>query len=311
MAHFRPQLLFEHVRVVGDEDVGAFEDAAGGAVVLLQHHHLQRGVILFEQHQVLRARATPGVDRLVVVADHGELVAHAHQQFDQQVLAGVGVLVFVAQPVADAVLPLLQDVLVFLEQLHGQQDQVVEIHRVVRLERALVVQVDDGGGLLLRPARLGQRLVGQDQVVLPAVDEVLDFVGTVVAGILLLHDVGEQRLDVTVIEDREAGLVAQARVFLADDVHAQVVEGGHGQPARLAALEQRADALLHLARGLVGEGDDQQFPWLRDMFRSGRFERGREFNRVPRANLWRSRYRPAGRRLRWPPAAAWLAWGLG
>ena len=95
-----------------------------------------------------------------------------------------------------------------LEELYRQQDQVVEIHRVVRLERALVVQVDDGGGLLLRPAGVGQGLVGQDQVVLPAVDEVLDLVGTVVAGILLLHDVGEQRLDVAVIEDRETGLVA-------------------------------------------------------------------------------------------------------
>ena len=73
-------------------------------------------------------------------------------------------------------------------------------------------------------ARLGQGLVGQDQVVLPAVDEVLDLVGAVIAGVFLLHDVGEQRLDVAVIEDREAGLVAQARVFLADDVHAQVVK---------------------------------------------------------------------------------------
>ena len=254
MAHFRPQLLLEHVGVVGDEDVGALEDAAGGAVVLLQHHYLQGRVVLLQQHQVFRTRAAPGVDRLVVVADHGELVAHAHQHLHQQVLAGIGVLVFVHQQVADAVLPLLEDVGVFLEELDRQQDQVVEVHRVVRLERALVVQVDDGGGLLLGAARLGQGLVGQNQVVLPAVDEVLDLVRTVVAGILLLHDVGEQRLDVAVIEDREAGLVAQARVFLADDVHAQVVESGHGKAARLAALEQGADALLHLPRRLVGEG---------------------------------------------------------
>ncbi len=116
------------------------------------------------------------------------------------------------------------------------------------------MQIDDGGGLLLGVACVGQGFVGQDQVVLPAVDVVLDFVGTIVPGIFLLHDVGEQRFDIAVIEDREAGLVAHPRVFLADDVHAQVVEGGHGQAACLGALEQAADALLHLARGLVGEG---------------------------------------------------------
>ncbi len=236
-AHLAPQLLLEHVRVVGDQHVGAFEDTAGGAVVLLQHHHFQRRIILFQQHQVFRARATPGVDRLVIVADHGELVAHAHQHLHQQVLAGVGVLVFVHQQVADAVLPFLQDVGVLLKKLHRQQDQVVEVHRVVGFERALVVQVDDGGSLFLGIARLGQGFVGQDQVVLPAVDEVLHLIGAVVAGILLLHDVAEQRLDVAVVEDREAGFVAQARVFLADDVHAQVVEGRHRQAARLAALE--------------------------------------------------------------------------
>ena len=156
VAHLAPQLFFELVRVVRDQHVGAAQDAAGGAVVLLQHDHFQGRVIVLEQHQVFRPRAAPGVDRLVVVADHGELVARADQQFHQQVLAGVGVLVFVHQQVADLVLPLFQHVGVFLEQLHRQQDQVVEVHRVERLERALVVGVDDGGGLLLGVARVFQ-----------------------------------------------------------------------------------------------------------------------------------------------------------
>src|SRR5690606_10877584 len=254
VAHLRPELFLEYVRVVGNQHVGALEDAAGGAVVLLQHHHFQRGVILFQAHQIFRARATPGVDRLVVVADYGELAAHAYQLFYQQVLAGVGVLVFVDQQVADAVLPFFQDVGVFLVQPDRQQYQVVDVHRVVRLERALVMQVDDGGGLFLRPAGVGQGLVWQDQVVLPAVDVVPDLVGAVIAGVLLLHDVGQQGLDVTVVEDREARRVAQRRIFPADDVHAQIVEGGHRQAACLGALEQAADTLLHFPRGLVGNG---------------------------------------------------------
>ncbi|MNF86727.1 hypothetical protein D3C84_691730 [compost metagenome] len=142
----------------------------------------------------------------------------------------------------------------FFEQLHRQQDQVVEIHRVERLERALVVGVDDGGGLFLGVARVFQGLGRQDQVVFPGADHVLDLVDAVVARVFLLHDVGHQGLDVGLVEDREARFVAQPHVFLADDVQAQVVEGADRQAAPFATLEQRANPLLHLARGLVGKG---------------------------------------------------------
>ncbi len=114
--------------------------------------------------------------------------------------------------------------------------------------------VDDGGGLLLGVARAGQRFLGGDQVVLPAADVVLDLVHAVIAGVFLLHDVAQQRLDVAFVEDRKARLVPQMDIFLADDVQAQVVEGRYRQALAFAAAQQAADALLHLARGLVGEG---------------------------------------------------------
>ncbi|MNP14133.1 hypothetical protein D3C76_1064460 [compost metagenome] len=43
-------------------------------------------------------------------------------------------------------------------------------------------------------------------------------------------------------------------MFPADDVQAQVVEGRDRQALALAGAQQGADALLHLAGGLVGEG---------------------------------------------------------
>ena len=142
----------------------------------------------------------------------------------------------------------------FAEEDHRNQDQVVEIHRVEGFQRALVVHVDDRRSLLFRVARLRQRLVGEDQIVLPGADHVLDLVDPVVAGVFLVHQVGQQRLDVLLVEDREARLETQAYMFLADDVEAQVVEGRDGQATSLAATQQRADPLLHLACGLVGEG---------------------------------------------------------
>ena len=49
MAHFRPQLLLEHVGLLAMRML-AREDAAGGAVVLLQHYHLQGRIVLLQQH---------------------------------------------------------------------------------------------------------------------------------------------------------------------------------------------------------------------------------------------------------------------
>ena len=254
VAHLAPQLFFEFVRVVRDQHVGATQDAAGGTVVLLEHHHFQGRVVVLEQHQVFRARATPGIDRLVIVAHHGELVALADEHLHQQILAGVGVLVFVDEQVAHLVLPLFENVGVLFEELYRQQDQVIEVHRVERLERALVVGVDDGGGLFLGIARVFQGLGRQDQVVFPGADHVLDLVDAVVACVFLLHDVGHQGFDVGLVEDRETGFVAQPRMLLADDVKAQVVKGADGQAATFAGTQQGADPLFHLARGLVGKG---------------------------------------------------------
>jgi len=52
MAHLAPQLFFKLVGVVRDQHVGAAQDAAGGAVVLFQHHHFQGRIVVLEQHQV-------------------------------------------------------------------------------------------------------------------------------------------------------------------------------------------------------------------------------------------------------------------
>jgi len=57
------------------------------------------------------------------------------------------------------------------------------------------------------------------------------------------------------VEDGKFRFVAEVRRFLAQDGQPQRVEGGDGQAARVLALQQLADALLHLARRFVGEGD--------------------------------------------------------
>ncbi len=227
-----------------------------GAVVLLQLDHFQVGKIDLQRFQVFDGGAAPGIDRLVVVAHRGEhrLLADAgHQQLHQFVLAGVGVLVFVDQQVAQAALPFVAHVFVVAEQLHRQADQVVEIDRLVGRQRGHVAAVDARRLRLVFVHRVLERGVGVDQAVLPQRHRILDAADQLLVGGRgqVLH----QREAVVAVHDREAVLQAQVFRFLAQDLHAQRVEGGNRQLlGLLRLLQQLGDALLHLDRGLVGEG---------------------------------------------------------
>ncbi len=141
---FTPQLFLEHVLVVGDEGVGGLENTRGGAVVLLQLHQLEAAEVGLQLHQVFRARAAPGVDRLVIVTDHGERAAQAHQLAHQQVLAGIGVLVLVHQQVVQAVLPFFEYLGLVFEEHRGQQYEVVKIQRVEGFQCTAVALVGLG-----------------------------------------------------------------------------------------------------------------------------------------------------------------------
>ena len=259
VAQFAPQALLEHVRVVGDEPVGALEDAAAGPVVLFQLDDLQARIVLLQPAQVLRACAAPGVDGLVVVADGGEVAEPADQQPHQLVLGAIGVLVFIHQQVADPVLPVFARLGIPAEQCHRCQDQVVEVEGVVGLEAALVLQVElrrgQGEGL----AGPGQRRLGVDAVVLPVRDLPTGAV-RVEADAGLAHQFVDQVAAVLGIEDGEARLEAQPGVFAAKDVQAQGMEGGQGQAPPRAPFQQPADPFPHFPGGLVGEGDGHDVP---------------------------------------------------
>ena len=70
------------------------------------------------------------------------------------------------------------------------------------------------------------------------------------------HVVGEAD-GVGLVVDRERRPVAEHRRVAAEDARARGVEGGHPHAVRDRA-DEVGDPLLHLARGLVGEGDGEQ-----------------------------------------------------
>ena len=248
--------LVEHMGVVGDQYVGAFQNTPLGAIVLLQLDELEAGEILVQQHQVLRLGTAPGVDGLIVIPYHCEAGPLADDLLHQLVLAGVGVLILVDQQVADLVLPAGTHLLVVLQQQGRHHDEVIEIQRVVGHHLAVIALVELGHQHLFRPPGDAHGARRQYEVVLPVGDlgdEGRELVLVVVE--LVFSQFFQQRQLVGVVEQGEVRLEIQTLVLATYDVETQGMEGGDHEPPRLLATQGLADPLLHLPRRLVGKGD--------------------------------------------------------
>ena len=78
-------------------------------------------------------RAAPAVDRLVVVADDGQVARGAGQQRDEAVLHGVRVLELVDEDVPAALRQRVEHLGEVAEEPQRQHEQVVEVDGVVGL----------------------------------------------------------------------------------------------------------------------------------------------------------------------------------
>ena len=270
-----PQPLGLAAAVVADDGVGGGQDGLRRAVVLLEQDRGGVGEVLLEVHDVADVGAPEGVDGLVGVTDHHQLArldprlralllqrmrsrGLAAQLLDQAVLRMVGVLVLVDEHVAEPAAVVLPHVGEGLQQVHRGHDQVVEVERVGLAQAALVVAERLGVGLLEGVARLLGGVLGIAQLVLLVGDPVEHGVGLVLLRVELevAQHQRHQPLGVGRVVDREVGLEADPVDLLAEDPDAGGVEGRDPHdPGPLA--DEGLDALLHLGRGLVGEGDRQ------------------------------------------------------
>ena len=189
------------------------------------------------------------------------------QQAQPQILGDVGILIFVDEDIAEAVLPLPQNVGMGLKQRHAMQQQIAEIDGVQRQQAVLIgaIQLD---ALAVKARPFGPAdLVGRQRTVLPAVDQP----GQLPRRPPFLVDIrGRDQLlqqpDLVVgIQNGEIGLqmqIARADQFgvAAQDLDADTVEGAQPGHAFNRIAQQAADPVAHLARGLVGEGHRQDLP---------------------------------------------------
>ena len=182
------------------------------------------------------------------------------QQTQPEVLRHVGVLVFVDQDEAEAGLILTQHFRLLAEQADGLQEEIAEIRGVEDFQSLLkrLVELEplaggEGGGL-------GRRyLLRREPAVLPAVDQHRqDARGpALLVDVLGREELLEQPDLIVDVQDGEIGLEADQLGVAAQDFHADRVEGAEPRHALDHAADDLLDAVLHLARRLVGEGDGE------------------------------------------------------
>ena len=191
------------------------------------------------------------------------------QNLHELVLQAVDVLELVDHDVLEARLPLGSNLRVVLEDVERELDEVVvvEPEALLLLVEVAVEQdvLDADGGLVLGVERLDRHVDHVAQVVgLGEELAGLEHVAGTGEGHVTERDAAlgiddrENGVDVGVVEHEEALGVAHGRRVLLEDRHAEAVEGV--DVARVVVAGQSVDALAHLVRGLVGEGDAEDVP---------------------------------------------------
>ena len=256
--------------VARNDCIGGRQDGLGGAVVLLEHDRASARVVALELLDVADGRTAEGVDRLIGITDHAQLTCRQGRRIDpdelldEHVLRVVGVLILVDHDVPETATVVLGNIREELKQGNRAGDQVIEVEGIRALQTSLILAVRLGECLLhLIRGASGVCLV-IDELVL----EVRHLGQEAARGeplgveIKIANDHGHQSQGILLVVDREAAGDAEARGFGTQDAHAGTVEGR--DPHRLGPRpDQLGYSLLHLAGGLVREGDGQDLARLR------------------------------------------------
>ena len=174
------------------------------------------------------------------------------------------------------------------------QQQIAEVDGVEGLQPRLIHGVElaalaIGEGACLASGHAG----GVKAPVLP----VVDLMGerpcgpALVVHILRLQNLFQQADLIVGVQNGEGGLQAHEFSVATQDLGADGVEGAEPGHALAPRPHERADALLHLAGGLVGEGDRQQLLRPRPARRDDMGDAGGQHTRLARARTRQHQHR--------------------
>ena len=253
-----PQLFSWSTRIVVDDRIGGIEDVLGRAVVLLKHHGGGLGEGVFEIENIANIGLTEPIDGLVGITNHTNIASGARQQQNEFVLYRVRVLILVDQNVLKAALPGLEHIRVTLKQLHGDAQQVIEVHGTGSLEPTLVLNENVADATLMGGVSGRQEFGSGAALVFGCADRRVHRTWRVAFGVdvqIAQHVAGEADR-VGVVIDRERRWVPNGFGFATQDAHTRRVEGRY--PHALGNRpDQPFDPAPHFGRGLIGKGDRQ------------------------------------------------------
>ena len=254
-----PEALFLPRGVVPDDRPRRVEDPLRRTVVLLELHHGRARVVALEVEDVPHVRSAPAEHALVVVADDRQVLVEAGQVTEEDVLGAIRVLVLVDEDVAVAVLPALEGPIARLEQAAGQEQEVVEVDRVVLAEELVVALPHDRGDAVELAAGIGGQVGRPLELVLRGGDGGGDgaWGEDALARPGVGHRLPEDRALVRLVVDRERAVEPHERALPPEQPGTERVERPDRQLAELLAADQAFEPLLHLAGGLVREGDGE------------------------------------------------------
>ena len=230
------------------------------AVIALQSDYLGAGKITLEAQDVFHFGATPAIDRLIVVADHANVLVGPGQKPQPEILRDIGVLIFVDQHISEAPLVFFQNLRVILEDGDGFQQQIAKIGGVQGLQSPLIETVEIAAAAVGEALSVAFRNAGgRKAAVLPAVDHGGERARgpALLVDVLGRHHLLDQAKLIVGIEDGKIGLQPDELGMAAQDARADGMKSAEPLHAFDRAADQGPDAFLHLARGFVSEGDGQ------------------------------------------------------
>ena len=264
------------------------EDRLPAAVVVDEHDARGTGVRRAEAEDVAERRSSEPVDRLVVVADDGDIAVVRGQQPDELPLRVVRVLELVHQDVPIPTPLLVEDRRVIPQEPEREADLVAEVEAIAAAHEALV------GGVRRRQLGLVGGTLGHRRVERSGrggIGQALGNLGVSVRADVLVAQPAEERDE----RRQEAGRVAERAVSVQrqleevlpeeDDLLRAAEDGRAVAEARLERVlaeepvaegveradlrvvvsvrHESIDPLDHLVRGAIREGQGQDLGWLR------------------------------------------------
>ena len=256
----RSQILIQPPIVMGNQVDRGLQDSLGRAVILFQGNSAAVRVILLKTHNVPQVGIAPGIDGLIRVAHHAQVLLRPGQQFSQPILGYIGILKLIHHQIPIAALIILPDAGIFPQQLHRPQQQIVKIHRIIARQQFLIVPIDPGRHfrkIIIIQLRLPGQANGVLQQALAFGDDALHRPGIKAFGVNLgqFHCLLDKAELVIGVIDGVVRLQSHALAVAAQQSGAKGVKSAGKNRRARTVPQQTLYPRPHLPSRLVGKGN--------------------------------------------------------